>query len=298
MTGVGIEKKGIHHEGHEQHEGRVSFTPSLRGAQATRQSIRPGVSVDCFAALAMTGVGIEKKGIYHEGHEQHEGKGLNLLRGLRALRGENILFWKAWFLLEWFSGYVALIYRKKRRPMTSIPFSPQSALRSYMKSLPQMRTAPEVKPAVAEANSTARAIPASTGTDGVRGVKVAMNQKSLIDSRTAFAISQGGVIPHPVIEESVRGTAADTTKASITKGHEHILPIKVPVATTDPVKIAEDQPPVKAPPGGIWTPYDPPVVQAPLDGGGFTVSIGPDGTAVCGPGPSGPVYLPPKTEEM
>ncbi len=152
--------------------------------------------------------------------------------------------------------------------MTSI----SSSLTAYTKFLSRQSVANEIKSTTPgttpEAKST-RPTPArpdiaaplpNPPTDGVRGIKIAINQKSLIASGTAFEIAT-----------------------------RQIQPIKVPPVSTDPVapidELAE-QPPVKAPPGGIWTPYD----------GGFVVTMGPDGTAICGPGPSGPFKWPPLTD--
>ena len=185
------------------------------------------------------------------------------------------------------------------------------------KALTSSRLSAQIKTAVNEVKIadkpyTTEHVPAEPLTRrDQRGVKDATALRSLLDAKTAFAVKQS---------VSTQDWAADTTKKAnlppikvpprITPvpaddvTTKHMQPIKVPPATTDPVILAPidelaEQPPVKAPPGGIWTPYDPPYQELPSDGG-FVITMGPDGTAICGPGPSGPFKWPPieAAEEM
>jgi hypothetical protein len=179
-------------------------------------------------------------------------------------------------------------FQKKEETMTSI----SSSLTAYTKFLSRQSVANEIKSTTPEEKST-RPTPARPNiaapvpnppTDGVRGVKIALNQKSLLANGTAFDLTTKHAQPIKV------PPAAPIDEANTTK---ELQPIKVPPASTEPVTPVDelaDQPPVKAPPGGIWTPYD----------GGFVITMGPYGTAICGPGPSGPFKWPPAdaAEEM
>ncbi len=129
-----------------------------------------------------------------------------------------------------------------------------------------------------------------------RGVKLAGNQY-LLDSRTAFvamqAIKSSKVPPAappvdpattkyaqppklpPIIDEP---TDAETTKYS--------QPIKVRPPPIDEIAEGKSTRPTQAPPVG-----------ALIDDGGFVVTMGPDGTLICGGVPPiGPVRYPPIVE--
>ena len=98
--------------------------------------------------------------------------------------------------------------------------------------------------------------------------------RGLLDPRSAYAITEGGTFFKLV---------ADTTRAA------QITPIKVPPPPIDEIMTEKSTMPTPARPTTIEEPYD----------GGFVITMGPDGTAVCGP-LSGPVRWPPltETEEM
>ena len=139
-----------------------------------------------------------------------------------------------------------------------------------------------------------------------RGVKDATIRGGLLDSKTAYAITAGGTFFKLVADTTVKAgqvppLTPEPPPIDEIMTERSAMPTKARPVTTEPVTPAPidevaEQPPVKAPPGGIWTPYDDaPTVEAPYDGG-FVITMGPDGTAICGPGPSGPVKWPPVTE--